>query len=113
VETIPELEKLNKSNTQPIEAEYIEFADWNDFLILSREVEENDLFIIVSSRKGHVSFNRQLNKIPYYLSKYFIKNSLILLYPAQLEDGVKIHVPAVETVNEAGHFFSKVFKRNK
>ncbi|KAA9038405.1 cation:proton antiporter [Ginsengibacter hankyongi] len=112
-QTIAGLEKLNKLKTQPIEADYKEFTDWNDFLILSREVEENDLFIIVSSRNGHVSFNRQLNKLPYYLSKYFIKNSFIILYPAQLDNGVKMNAPAVGAVTEAGNFISKVFKRNK
>lgn len=70
--------------------EFRRFDNWDDFLIFSRELKPNDLFVIIASRKGHVSYNNQLDKIAYYLSTYFTSTSFILLYPKQLEHGVKM-----------------------
>ncbi|HEX8607944.1 MAG TPA: cation:proton antiporter, partial [Pedobacter sp.] len=66
------------------------FDNWDDFLIFSKELKANDLFVIVSSRKGHDSYIPQLNKLPYYLSTYFAEQSLIILYPKQLESGINM-----------------------
>lgn len=63
------------------------FESWEDFLILSREVGPNDLFVIVASRKGQPSYQPVQDKLPVYLSKYFGENSLLLVYPKQLESG--------------------------
>lgn len=89
-ETIKELS--DQQNQKKIESKIIfhEFDNWDDFLIFSREVKKNDLFIIVSSRKGHVSYQYSLEKLPYYLSNYFSENSFIMLYPQQMEKGVKM-----------------------
>ncbi|HWI91422.1 MAG TPA: cation:proton antiporter [Flavisolibacter sp.] len=89
-ETIKEL----KDQQQWLKAEnkmvFNPFADWDDFLIFSREVKKNDLLLIVSSRRGHVSYQSALEKLPYYLSKYFTNSSFIMLYPKQLEHGIKM-----------------------
>lgn len=70
--------------------DFRKFTDWDDFLILSRDLKPNDLFVIVSSRKGHVSYNPFLNKVPQHLSKYFSANSFLIVYPKQLEHGVNM-----------------------
>ena len=74
---------INDNLAKPLTIDFIHFDDWNEFLILCRELNPNDLLIIVSSRKGGISYNKQLDKLPYYLTKYFQKNSYILLYPQQ------------------------------
>ncbi|PKL51152.1 MAG: sodium:proton antiporter [Candidatus Riflebacteria bacterium HGW-Riflebacteria-2] len=68
----------------PIEAEFIEFSEWDDFLILSRDFKPDDNLIIILSRKGHLSYNANMAKIPQYLNKYFTRNNFILVYPMQL-----------------------------
>jgi len=67
----------------PVPCEFIGFDDWNDFLILSRDVTKDDNLVIVMSRSGHPSFNTNMTKIPTYLNKYFDQNSFILIYPIQ------------------------------
>lgn len=108
-------------------AEFKRFSNWDDFLIFSRELKANDLFVIVSSRKGHVSHHTQLDKMPYYLSSYFSHNSFMLLYPQQLEYGVKMedieHVDStlIETISgnvgkvgrAAGYLRRVLFGKNK
>lgn len=80
-----------------------EFNDWDDFLIFSREIRKNDLFVIVSSRKGHVSYLRQLNKLPHYLITYFDQNSFLIIYPKQLDMGLDLAdiQPAKDNVIES------------
>jgi Kef-type K+ transport system membrane component KefB len=87
--TLLELED-QRNQVEALEIEFNRFTNWDDFLIFSRELRPDDLFVIVSSRKGHVSYNNHLNKMPYYLTKYFRSNSFIIVYPKQLEHGVKM-----------------------
>lgn len=67
----------------PIEAEFHEFNDWDDFLILFRDVRANDILLAVLSRKGGPSYHKSMTAVPDYLSKYAPSNSHILLYPLQ------------------------------
>ena len=73
----------------PVECEFKEFSDWDDFLVLKADVKQNDNLIIVMSRKGNLSHNPTMNKIPNYLTKYFNQFSFTLIYPLQsFEDNV-------------------------
>jgi Kef-type K+ transport system membrane component KefB len=123
--TIKELQKINTGSPNPAVAAYNAFNNWDDFLILSRELKQNDFFVIVSSRKEHISYNKQLEKLPYYLSKYFTNNSFIMIYPQQLSnllidetehsDNYLLDALAdkVQVVNKAGSYISNIFKKKK
>lgn len=65
------------------ETEYIEFNDWDDFLIVFRDVHKDDNLWIVMSRNNGISYHPGMNRIPGYLNKYFQQNSFILIYPLQ------------------------------
>ncbi len=67
-----------------IEAEFNSFIDWDDFLVFSRYVQEDDNLLIIMSRRTHPSYNDGMSKIPSYLNKYFGQNSYILVFPMQL-----------------------------
>ncbi|QCR23998.1 cation:proton antiporter [Pontibacter sp. SGAir0037] len=59
------------------------FEDWEDFLILSRDVLDDDLFIIISARPGSVSHHSQLSNIHRQLSRYFQQHNFVVIYPEQ------------------------------
>jgi Kef-type K+ transport system membrane component KefB len=99
------------------------FENWDDFLIFSKELKVNDLFVIISSRKGHNSYIPQLNKLPYYLSNYFGMQSLIILYPKQLESGINMGdieqadsnlietiSDQIDTIGKAGKYVRGLFR---
>jgi Kef-type K+ transport system membrane component KefB/nucleotide-binding universal stress UspA family protein len=67
----------------PVDAEFAEFSDWEDFLILSRDLRPDDNFIIVLSRKDRPSYHAQMARISSYLGKYFQDNNFLLIYPMQ------------------------------
>jgi hypothetical protein len=123
--TLKELQDHQKLLKQEGKMIFREFDNWDDFLIFSREVRKNDLLVIVASRKGHVSFQQQLEKLPYYLSNYFGQSSFIMLYPKQSERGIKrddiefVDSTLAETISErvgsvgkAGGFLRRLFKKN-
>ena len=123
-QTIKEL--LDRQKVHKNEGKIVlnEFSQWDDFLIFSREVKKNDLLIIVTSRKGHISYQPQLDKLPYYLFRYFLENSFIMLYPQQVERGIKmddvqyVDSSLAETVSEKvrrkpGNLLKGLFNRNK
>ena len=65
------------------EASYIEFNDWDDFLIVFRAIKPDDTMWIILSRKEGLSYAPAMARIPKYLNKYFQANSFVLAYPVQ------------------------------
>ena len=68
---------------RPIEAEFSSFDDWDDFLIMSREIKSDDTLWVVMSRRERLSYHANMSRIPGYLNKYFQSNSFVLIYPIQ------------------------------
>lgn len=82
-DTLSALKVTVQKAKPPVKAQYHEFTDWDDFLILGREVTQDDLFLVVSAREDTISHIRQLNDIPAKLAKHFANHSFVILYPEQ------------------------------
>ncbi|MBX2945758.1 MAG: cation:proton antiporter [Cyclobacteriaceae bacterium] len=111
--------KLNTEYKNPMDMKVQEFDDWEDFLVLAREVKSDDLFVIVSARKATLSYVAAFDKLPYQLSKYFKENNILIVYPEQyVPEGannlefldVPLAAPITENLNRAGDFVKKLFK---
>ena len=102
----------------PIPCECIELNDWNEFLVISRDVRQDDSLILVLSRKDRPSFHPVMMKIPEYLNKYFQENNFILIFPIQsgvLEDAnVDLMNPSVMDsigkLDDLGKTIANLFK---
>jgi Kef-type K+ transport system membrane component KefB len=115
-DTIKHIRQAKGKN--PIEFDFVEFNDWNDLYILSKDIRKDDNLVIVLSRKDKSSYNTVMAKIPNYLNKNFQQNSFILLFPIQ--DGIDME-PNIDFTNpsffEAGRttlldkITSKVFRK--
>ena len=103
----------------PIECTFKEFSDWDDFLILSRDIEANDNLIVILSRKDKPSYTPSMQRITSYLNKYFEGNSYILVYPMQVGVGetsmMDISNPTIlepiEKLDEIGKTIAKIFRK--
>lgn len=73
-------ELLARQNT---ETSYHEFGNWDDFLIIFREVKPNDNLWVMLSRKEGFCYNKTMQQVPGYLNKYLRNNNFTLAYPAQ------------------------------
>lgn len=123
--TIKELKDQHQLIKSSPKINYHTFDHWEDFLVFTREVKKDDLFLIISSRKGHASYQALLEKLPYYLSNYFSDNSLILLYPKQIDYGIRMddvqHFDGtlaetisekVSSIGKAGRVLRKIFRKS-
>ncbi len=77
------ISKAFKSLKLPASVTFNAFSDWEDFLILGRNIHEDDLFILVSTRKGGASYMTVLENLPIKLEKHFPSNNLLVIYPKQ------------------------------
>jgi Kef-type K+ transport system membrane component KefB len=99
------------------------FLDWEDFLILGKDIHANDLFVLVSARKGAASHQGILDSLPSKMEKHFPGNSRIVIYPQQFNDNYKneqyddISAEAlnkgIETVQKIGKEIGNIFKKKE
>ena len=103
----------------PVECDFIEFNDWYDFLILSKDFQKNDNLIFVLSRKEKISYQNNMSKMPTYLNNFFKEYSVILIYPIQsgVGDLAKIDLKnptiadPIEKLDELRKTITQIFKR--
>ncbi|MBO4673594.1 MAG: cation:proton antiporter [Bacteroidaceae bacterium] len=65
--------------------DYEMFDSWNDFPALRHEVNPDQLFVVVTARRGSISYQSSFAKLPHQLQQYFTHTSLMLIYPDQQE----------------------------
>lgn len=103
----------------PISAEFKLFESWNDFILISKEIKEDDIIHFVMSRPLNKSFHPNMTNIPSYLTKYFKANSFLLIYPIQasLSDHTLTDLKnpsllePLEKLDEISKNLAKLFKR--
>jgi hypothetical protein len=69
-----------------VRADYSTFNDWDDLQSLSKNVNPDHLFVVITARKGTVSYQPSFDKLPEMLSRYFSENSLMVIFPDQYGD---------------------------
>jgi Kef-type K+ transport system membrane component KefB len=79
--TLSAIEKIRAKH--PVKASFNEFSNWNRFAQLIPLITPDDMLFIIMSRKGHISYNSGMVKLPQILNNYFAKNSFTLTYPLQ------------------------------
>lgn len=62
------------------------FNDWEDVLIISRNIEKDDLFILVTARKGASSFMSSFESLPSKMEKYIPNNNFIVIYSRHIDE---------------------------
>ena len=66
-----------------LKASFHEMTDWEDVLMVGKEVHENDMVVMVSARRSTVSYNPLFEQIPSMLDRFFPGYSWLLVYPEQ------------------------------
>lgn len=75
--------RQQKASIDPL---YHPFTDWEDFLVLARHISISDLMVVVSSRKGSLSYFPAMENLPSKMKRYFDGYSLIFIYPMVIQD---------------------------
>lgn len=66
-----------------LRTEYSELESWDDLLLLTGQVRDDHLMVIVSSRQGAISYDPRFEKLPTQLGKYFAYCSFAVIIPEQ------------------------------
>lgn len=66
-----------------VDARFEVLDSYDDFILLSSDVSDDDLLVVVAARKGSISYNSDLEALPGFLSRYFSRHNLMVIYPKQ------------------------------
>lgn len=98
---------------------YSELEDWDDLLLLTGQVNYDHLLVIISARRGSISYDSAFERLPMQISKYFNNNSIMLLYPEHKGDpneSLSFSDPRgwaeTQYYDKVGNWFYKWFKKN-
>lgn len=90
--TIPYIQGVIQAEGYNIRHHYEELRTWDDFLIFSNLIVEDDLMVVVGARRTSISWDADLAQLPPFLGKYFKRQNLAVIYPAQF--GAEVEMPA-------------------
>ncbi|MBQ3312559.1 MAG: cation:proton antiporter [Prevotella sp.] len=75
------------NNRHPnVRAEYTYMAHWNELPQLAAGIADDHLFVVVTARKGTISYKTALERLPDELQKHFSGKNLMIIFPDQHGD---------------------------
>ena len=69
-----------------VRAEFTPMGHWNELPQLAAHISEDHLFVVVTARKGTISYKNALERLPDELQKYFSGKNLMIIFPDQYGD---------------------------
>ena len=66
-----------------LKASYREMEDWEDVLMLAKQMKPDDMIIMINARPSTPSYNPLFEQVPEMLTKFFADHSYMLVYPEQ------------------------------
>lgn len=77
------IEDVIREDGYGIRREYKSLENWDDFILLSSEIDEEDLTMIIGARKGSISSCAEQENTINYMARHFQRHNLALIYPGQ------------------------------
>ena len=87
-ETLSLINQYVQNRHPNVRAEYTFMAHWIDIAKLGDGVADNHLFVVITARKGTISYKSALDRLPEELTKYFSGKSLMIIFPDQYGEPV-------------------------
>ena len=88
--TLIRLQQLVRKKHSGTPTEFSVLEEWDDLLLLTGQVNYDHLLVVISARRGSISYDPSFERLPGQLGKYFANNSLIILYPDQFGEPQEI-----------------------
>ena len=70
-----------------VRGEYKFMGHWNELPSLAADIQQDHLFVVVTARKGTISYKAALDRLPDELTKYFSGTNLMIVFPDQYGEG--------------------------
>lgn len=85
-ETLSLVNEYIKNRYPQVRADYSNMDHWNELPKLANDVADDHLFVIVTARKGTVSYKNALEYLPDEVQRYFNGKNLVIIFPDQYGD---------------------------
>ena len=66
-----------------VRGEYTQMGHWNELPQLATSIADDHMFIVVTARKGTISYKNALDRLPNELTKYYSGRNLMIIFPDQ------------------------------
>ncbi|MBO6188207.1 MAG: cation:proton antiporter [Prevotella sp.] len=66
-----------------VRAEYTYMAHWNELPTLAAHVSDDHMFVVITARKGTISYKNALERLPNELMQHFSGKNLMIIFPDQ------------------------------
>lgn len=116
------MQRILKRRNSNISFQYRNFHHWEDYITLSIEILPDDLLVLVSARRGSVSYSSMFDQISLRLEKHYEANSKIIIYPQQYSQlnieerynstNSEPFVKGIETIGRLGKEIGSIFKKD-
>ena len=85
-ETLSLVNEYIKNRHPQVRVDYSNMDHWNELPKLANDVADDHLFVIVTARKGTVSYKNALEYLPDEVQRYFNGKNLVIIFPDQYGD---------------------------
>ena len=72
-----------------VRAEYTQMGHWNELPQLASHIAADHMFVVVTARKGTISYKNALERLPDELQQYFSGKNLMIVFPDQFGAATK------------------------
>ena len=69
-----------------VRAEYTFMGHWNELPTLAANINDDHMFVVITARKGTISYKSALERLPNELQQHFSGKNLMILFPDQYGD---------------------------
>ena len=89
---------------------------WNELPKLAGTIHEDHLFVVITARKGTISYKKAQDRLPEEITKFFSGTNLMIIFPDQYEVGAEemtFATPQHQEENSAYEILRKwLYKKN-
>ena len=84
VDTQRALQAFCRRKGKYLKASYREMEDWEDVLMIAKQMQLDDMIVMINARPSTPSYNPLFEQVPDMLTRFFSDHSYMLVYPEQL-----------------------------
>ena len=85
-DTLALVKEFFQNNHPSTRTEYTPMAHWDELPELASTVNEDHMLVVVTARKGTISYKNALERLPEEINNFFKGKTLMIIFPDQYGD---------------------------
>lgn len=88
-DTLALIKEYMQNRHANVRTEFVPMGHWNELPQLATSIAADHLFVVVTARKGTISYKSALDRLPEELTNHFSGNNLLIIFPDQYGDDIE------------------------